>query len=930
MIAPGVPKLQNYHPVYFEDPAKWSEMFSSIIHYARLQTESPSDSFPTKLFRFIKKNFFPKARLKWLSFTRSTVVREMAKNENQLVYHDDLIIRGTVNRTQRVPSNIYAFSTGVIVEIDTKVGELVEGHDIVGVIYFNDAVPDVTTPSTPLIRHGEFQLDDEYDILIHTVPKHPKNYHPKYLNPTQYNNFYQSMFTLLAPSLNQYLYNSSIPKLEPFFPGHVITTIRCPELTTAATVLTIDTPIFGAFHKGDALITVKDNRLSYTIEARHDGIVMDWKVGHGYRVAKHDTLGELLYFHPDKPDHLSYLSNEWFYSGSGDKAVIPSDTPPSSTIDLSDRIFDSEKPKATKSKQKNKKNNKKKKKKVAARGEGQKNIKEAAPPKGKSTFASKVSNDENERHSPSPFLTIMYKGNERQVLNVGSEVSNPANNHSTPNFTPNPPVEKIERPAKLVIPKPPKPLYPVKKATEIRLQKSKAHTPQTNFVKPIATTKSSEGDSSPRQSTTGMVKSEAARHAPRSVSEEPVPPHKRPPNGPIKPVRLARSRTVPTYKAPLPTSSIDSQSPRSDDILIPSTPSTDFSSMSPISPFRSDSLERSTTSSSPSSSDGRPSPPLTIPQLFNYADKPSLHPTLPPPSTAPTKPPHLPRTQSYTKPFQFPKFSVVEPRLIYRKRDTERPPTFVPPAKPRDRRVLRQRCLNLLGLNTSPSEMIGFNFGPPPVSPPSHFQHTFDSTYSTPNDNAPQPTSPTTPNHSRKRRRPPTFTTPFSHGVETDKDRIPILLSCHIRNQSIDFLDSIPVDYFIPRRNHTNPIPPIHLPYNILLKDLDRSFSNSFLRSSTALEILYELRTFLRDNLLPDEIVSDFFFANHHPTLSLVPSDSAAVVDLDLYPLYSIHTDLEFAPHLPCIVSYLPTFDDGPLVPAFHHLINRTTGEPCL
>ena len=258
------------------------------MEHARLKTKSFDDSFPNELCDYIR-TFFPMASFEWPGFGRDTVVREIIKPVDQLVYPGDLIVRGTVNRTQRIPSNIIANGVGVVVMIDVCVSELLGREEsAVGVMYFHHRMPDVPPPPSPPvsipIRSGEFQYDPEYDVLTHDVTNPPENYHPGSLQCTQYSSYYNSMFVLLNPIPGRYLGKTSIAQLEDFFPGHVLTTIDCAEST--ATVLTIAIPRFNAFREGDTLAIIEADNQVYTIEAKYDGILVNWQVGEGYRISK--------------------------------------------------------------------------------------------------------------------------------------------------------------------------------------------------------------------------------------------------------------------------------------------------------------------------------------------------------------------------------------------------------------------------------------------------------------------------------------------------------------------------------------------------------------------------------------------------------------------------------------------------------------------
>ena len=641
MIAPGVPKLPNYHPMYFEDLAKWSQMFSSIVRHARLHMKCLDDTFPKKLSRYIKDNFFPKANFRWPGFSRGTVVKEIAKTEGQLVYPDDLIIRGAIKRTQRIPSNICAFGIGAIVEIDTQVGELIDGdQSVVGIMYFHESMPGLS-PTSSVTRYEEFQLEPQrgskYSELFHTALEIPGNYHPEFLNPTQSSSYYKSMFILLGPILNRYLYEPSIPQLEPFFPGHAIATMRCPDFDTTLNVLSIDTPRFGAFRRGDDLITLGVGNWAHTIEARYDGVLMTWEVGRGYRVAGKDTLGELLYFHPDKPHYHSYVDNEWFYSGSGDGIEVQPDISHLFLdIDLSDKIFDPEEPKATKPNKKEKNDGRRKKRQKAAARKALQKIKNATLLKRKPTFSSEVSDDDDddahEQQPTGPLSDIVHKDNEGHAMTVDSRVSHPVNSLA-PSIQPKPPIEKASpRPTKPVTPKTPtqpsmpKPIYPTVKVAEGSHHVRGGHSSQTKPVR-LAAPKSFERRARfferrecLRWRKTWIIKPNASRPASQSTPEKPNSPHEYILNDITKQPRPFRTAAIQTSKTPSPTPSTDSPSPRSGAPTTSASP-TGSSLTPPNSPCRSDSRETSTSSLSSPSSDDVPPPPLTIPQPIRQLDK---------------------------------------------------------------------------------------------------------------------------------------------------------------------------------------------------------------------------------------------------------------------------------------------------------------------
>ena len=941
VLPSNIPKLSNYHPIYFGDLASWSELFGSIVGHARLKTVSLDDSLPKRLRDYIR-TFFPMASFEWPGFGRDTIVREIIKPVDQLVYPGDLIVRGTVNRTQRIPSNIIANDVGVVIKIDVSVNELLgQGESAVGIMYFHHNMPDVPPPTsttppptgppvgTPT-RSGEFRYDPERAALTHDVTNPPENYHPGSLECTQYSIYYNSMFVLLNPILGHLSGKISIAQLEDFFPGHVLTTIDCTRFTT--TVLAINVPRFKAFREGDTLAVIEANGQPYILEAKYDGVLVNWQVGEGYRMSGGERLGHLLYFHPHKPPCLSNVDRAWYYNSIIQAIEVPfvRDAPPPKAIDFSDKIFDPEKPKVAKSSNHNKKDKRNKKKKAVARKTLQEKVTKAPFVKSRPMPSTKAPNDKNGRELACPLSTIIYKGSNRQVVSIGSYVPN-LSNFGEAAKSQSSVIEKTPKPVKPAAPKtpmqPPKsePHPPTRKTAERGLPTRTKPISEATPKKPVAMTDPFEKNPGPRKTRSWMPKPKVVNSVPHSVSDEPTS-HRLPTLSDfIKSPRPLKTGKIPTTKAPSHTSSTDSQSPRSD-VPSPSTLSTN-SSPPPISLCRSDSLGDSVSSISslsPTSSDGRPSPPLLTPRPVHRTSSAPHCSRLSPDFSATPRIPQVPEAHSHTIPAQRQQSATPKSKFIYKKVEKEAP-ELVPFARIRSRASFRLQCLRHLGLDATPSECVGFSFRPPrrrplrsnrPAPPKVHDSSSQASILAD-----------LTASHPLwQYKLLPSLLPLITPGIESALQ--PISLSYNTRNAPTAPPGYFHDDHYIdPKRNAHNLAPPestLPLPYDILMHDLDREFSQSLLQPS-ALEILLSLQAELLCKLLPNELVSALFLDRHFPELSAVPVQG--MVNLSLYPLYSVHTNLLSTPHLPCIVYYLPTRDTHSPVPAFHYLVNKTSGE---
>ena len=197
------------------------------------------------------------------------------------------------------------------------------------------------------------------------------------------------------------------------------------EMSTSAIVISLIVSRFGAFRAGDTLIALGAGDEAHFIKAKYDGLLLRWKVGLGYRVTQDDVLGEVLYFHPNKPAYLSFACHDWFHADSEtERETVPKSGPIASSpsIDLSDKIFDREEPKAKeKSDGRKKKRNNKKKRATINRKKQQQKTKEDVRTGDKPPPSPKPSDDEHEQASTAPLSTIMYRGNRRQVVIVGPD-----------------------------------------------------------------------------------------------------------------------------------------------------------------------------------------------------------------------------------------------------------------------------------------------------------------------------------------------------------------------------------------------------------------------------------------------------------------------------------------------------------------------------